>query len=53
MRKLCIFLAVTIFSYSGWFLGMKINISVAFGLSFLGSIVGVVTGWWINQRFFE
>ena len=44
---------MTVFSWIGWLLGAKFNITAAFIASFIGSIVGVYIGWKINQEFFE
>jgi hypothetical protein len=54
MKKICMFTAITIFSYAGWAAGLKVGgVTAAFGLSFVGSVLGVVAGWWINERYFE
>ncbi|MBC2600203.1 hypothetical protein [Puniceicoccus vermicola] len=53
MKKICLFTAITVFSYAGWALGQKVGMMTAFGLSFVGSVLGVFVGWWINENYFE
>ncbi|HVU15672.1 MAG TPA: hypothetical protein VHD32_02010 [Candidatus Didemnitutus sp.] len=53
MTKLCIFAGTTIFSYAFWFVGDLAGFSFiwSFMLSGVGSIVGVIVGWKVAQRF--
>ena len=53
MMKLCIFVAVTICSYAGWFAGdaMGLGFGWSFVLSSIGSVAGVFLGWKVARRF--
>jgi hypothetical protein len=53
MKKLCIFLGVTILGWIGWWLGSKIGLMTAYALSGVGSMVGVYVGWRINRDYFD
>jgi uncharacterized membrane protein SpoIIM required for sporulation len=53
MKKITLILAITIFSSLGWKLGDSFGIMTAYWLSFLGSLVGVVVGCFINRKFLE
>lgn len=50
MRKIVMLASVTIFSGLGWWLGEEVGMMTAYMLSFVGSLVGVVVGWWINKN---
>lgn len=52
MNKLCIFVGLTIGSYLGWWLGMRLEgFTTALILSSVGSIAGVVLGWHVNRKY--
>jgi len=51
MNKLCILVGMTIFSWIGWWIGAKVGFMTAFGLSSIGSILGVYVGWRINRDY--
>ena len=54
MQKLCIFVAMALFSYLGWQLGGKIGeIMTAFFLSGVFAAFGVWAGWSIHRRFLD
>ncbi len=49
MKKLVIFISVTLFSWIGWWLGDRIGMTTGYLLSFVGSLVGVVVGCRFNR----
>lgn len=52
MNKLCIFVGLTVGSYLGWWLGMRLEgFTTALILSSVGSIAGVVLGWHVNRKY--
>lgn len=51
MKNLCIFMAVTVFGYIGWWLGARFGIMTAFFISTIGSIFGVYAGWRIYRDY--
>ena len=53
MNKLFIFIGMTVLGSIGWWLGAKVGFMTAFGLSGIGSILGVYVGWRINRDYFE
>lgn len=53
MKKLCIFLGITIVGWIGWWLGSWVGDVTAYMLSGVGSMVGVYVGWRINRDYFE
>ena len=53
MKKICLFIAISLFSWLGWKLGASFGIMTAYWLSFIGSLVGVVAGCLVNQRFLD
>jgi hypothetical protein len=52
MKKLCIFIGMTVFSSVGWWIGDKVGFMTAFVLSGIGGMVGVYIGWRINRDYF-
>jgi len=53
MQKLCIFMAMTLFSYLGWYVGSLIGgFMTAFFISGAFSLLGVWVGWRTHNRFF-
>ncbi len=53
MKKLCIFLGMTVFGWLGWWAGAKIGLVTAYVLSGIASMVGVYAGWRINRDYCE
>jgi len=53
MRKLILLLTITILGWFGWWLGESFGLMTAYWLSFVGSLVGVVLGCVINQRYID
>ena len=51
--KLLIFVGMTIGGYVGWAVAEQFGILIAFIVSGVGSIAGVVGGWWLARRIFE
>lgn len=51
--KLCIFIAMTVFSYLGWWLGSLLGggIMTSFWLSGLGTMIGIYLGWRIYRDY--
>ena len=50
MRKIVMMVSVTLFSWLGWMLGEDIGMMTAYILSSVGSLIGVVAGWWVNKN---
>ena len=53
MKKLCIFVGMTILGWIGWWLGNKIGIMTAWVFSGIGSMAGVYVGWHINRDYWD
>jgi hypothetical protein len=53
MKRLLIFIGVTVGSYIGWWLGEPIGLTTAFLLSAVGTFAGVYVGWWIWWNHFR
>jgi len=51
MNKVCIFVAVVIFGWFGWWLGHRFGLMAAYLLSFVGSLAGVYVGWRISRDY--
>ena len=51
MRKLLIFIGMTVGGWAGWALGERFGIMTAFILSTLGSLAGVILGWRIGRDY--
>ena len=49
MNKFCIFAAMTVFGWIGWWLGEKIGCMTAFWFSGVASMLGVYVGWRISR----
>ena len=49
--KLCIFVGINPGGYVGWELGERFGTMAAFLLSGVGSVAGVVAGWWTARRY--
>jgi hypothetical protein len=53
MKKLLIFIGMTVGGWMGWWLGERFGIMTAFILSTLGSLGGVILGWRIGRSYFS
>ncbi len=54
MKKLCIFVGMTVFSYLGWWVGEQFGgFMTAIVVSSIGTIAGVVIGWKISRMYFD
>ncbi|GBE13651.1 hypothetical protein BMS3Bbin14_00837 [bacterium BMS3Bbin14] len=53
MKKLVIFISITLFSSIGWWLGYRIGMTTGYLLSFVGSLVGVVVGCRFNRDYLD
>jgi hypothetical protein len=53
MKKIILLIAITLCGWFGWMLGDSFGIMIAYLLSFAGSLVGVVLGVIINQRYLD
>lgn len=53
MKKIIMFLAVTILSSAGWWLGAYAGTAYAWLLSSIGTFVGVYAGWRIGRALFD
>ena len=51
MKKICLLTCITIFSWIGWWLGNRFNLSAAIVVSFIGNLVGVYVGCRINRDY--
>lgn len=51
--RLLIFVGMTIGGYVGWEVADRFGILIAFIVSGIGSILGVIGGWWLARRLFE
>jgi hypothetical protein len=48
--KFIIFISVNVFGYVGWVLGEYFSMGWAFGLSAVGSLMGVYLGWLFARK---
>ncbi|WP_455383853.1 hypothetical protein [Acidihalobacter prosperus] len=53
MMRLFTLGGATLGGWAGWALGQPAGMGTAFLLSSVGSIAGVVAGWWTVRRFLE
>lgn len=53
MTRLFTLLGATFGGWAGWALGQPAGMGAAFLLSAVGSVAGVVAGWWAVRRFLE
>jgi hypothetical protein len=51
LGKIVLIVSVTICSWLGWKLGEDLGMMSAYLLSFIGSLAGVVGGWWFNKNY--
>jgi hypothetical protein len=52
MKKLLIFIGMTVGGWAGWALAERFGLMTAFLVSSLGSLVGVIVGWRIGREYF-
>lgn len=53
MKKLCIFIGLTVFGWLGWWLGERLGFMTAYVVSCLGSMIGVYVGWRVYRDYLE
>ena len=53
MRNLCIFIAVSVCSSIGWWLGNHVGFGAALLLSSVGSLAGVYMGWRVFRDYVQ
>jgi hypothetical protein len=53
LKKILIFIFITLFGWIGWVLGEKIGLMTAYFLSCICSAIGVVLAVILNRRLFE
>jgi hypothetical protein len=51
MKKLCIFIFISLGGYMGWWLGDSFGLMTAYLLSVVGSFIGVLLGSLISRRY--
>jgi len=51
MKKIVLFISITLFGYIGWWIGENVGLMTAYLVSMGGSLVGVVAGVKFNQRY--
>lgn len=51
MKKIVLFLSITLFSWIGWMMGDRFGIMTAYFTSVAGSLVGVYVGCRINRDY--
>lgn len=51
--KLCIFVGLNVGGYAGWVVGEPYGIWMAFAISSIGSIIGVIAGWKLARNYLE
>lgn len=51
MNKLCIFVAMTLLGWVGWWIGSYIGFMTAYIVSGVGSMLGVYVGWRIHRDY--
>ncbi len=53
MKKLCLFICITVGGSIGWWLGDSFGVMTAYFISLIGSLAGVVVGCIINRRYLD
>lgn len=53
MKKILIFIFLSVFGWLGWMLGEKIGVMTAYFFSLIGSAIGIVIAVMLNRRLFE
>ena len=51
MKKICLLFSIALFGWLGWRLGDSYGIMTAYLSGFAGSLVGVVLGALVNQKY--
>ena len=51
MKKLILFISITIFGWMGWWLGEHVGLMTAYIVSVVGSLFGVFAGVRFNQNY--
>ena len=51
VNKLCIFVAMTLLGWVGWWIGSYIGFMTAYIVSGVGSMLGVYVGWRIHRDY--
>jgi hypothetical protein len=51
MKKLCLFVFITLGGYPGWWLGEFFGLMTAYFLSVVGNLAGVLVGCMISLRY--
>ena len=51
MKKIILFVSITLFGWIGWRLGESFGLMTAYLVSMAGSLLGVVVGVKFNQRY--
>ena len=53
MKKILMFIFLSVFGWLGWMLGEKIGVMTAYFFSLIGSAAGIVLAVMLNKRLFE
>jgi hypothetical protein len=53
MKKLCLFIFISLGGYAGWRLGASFGIMTAYFISLIGSLAGVIVGCIINRKYLD
>jgi len=53
MRKICLFVFITLGGSLGWWLGDSFGVMTAYCISVLGSVAGVLVGCAFNRRYLD
>jgi|GEM_PF-607916 len=53
MKKICLFISISLCSWLGWEAGASWGIMTAYWISFVGSLLGVILGVLINRKFLD
>lgn len=53
MKKLILFISITIFGWAGWWVGAHIGVMTAYLMSVIGSLFGVYVGVRFNQHYLD
>lgn len=53
MMKLMQVIGATVGGWAGWDIGQPGGTGLAFAISSLGSVLGVIPGWWLVRRYLD
>lgn len=53
MKKIILFLSISVFGWVGWWLGARFGIMTAYLISMATSLLGVVVGVLFNRKYLE